>query len=187
MKAVMASIRPKHTADIKSGKKTLEIRKSIPKIPTPFKCYIYETMGPVEVPWVDEDGHHIYKGCGKVIGEFVCDQIKCYVWSAYERPFDDTGEYNISVEDLKNACLTYSQFDDYGGGYELYGWHISQLKIYDKPKPLSNFYKECAGLDNTGLCDDCENAVGEECDCAVNGRLHLTRPPQSWCYVEDKK
>ena len=179
MKDVMASIRPKHTADIKSGKKTLEIRKSIPKIPTPFKCYIYETMGPADVPWVDEEGHHIFKGCGQVIGEFVCDQIKSYVWCAYERPFDDTGEYNISVEDLKNACLTYHQFDDYGGGNELYGWHISNRVIYDKPKPLSDFV--VVG------CKGCKDKDTYHCIRSCYGERELKRPPQSWCYVKEKQ
>ena len=82
--------------------------------------------------------------------------------------------------------LTDKQIIDYlGNGTVGYGWHISNLKVYDKPKILSMFYKKCAGLDNTGMCWECEKAVGEECDCAVNGRLHFTRPPQSWCYVED--
>lgn len=37
-----------------------------------------------------------------------------------------------------------------------WGWHISDFVLYDKPKELSEFY------------------------C----RKQLTRPPQSWCYVE---
>ena len=42
-KAVLISIRPKWCELIASGKKTIEIRKTRPKIETPFKCYIYCT------------------------------------------------------------------------------------------------------------------------------------------------
>ena len=47
-KAVMLSIRPKWCEKIASGEKTIEVRKTRPKLETPFKCYIYETQGWVE-------------------------------------------------------------------------------------------------------------------------------------------
>lgn len=43
MKSVMISIKPKYCELIASGKKTVEVRKTRPKIETPFKCYIYCT------------------------------------------------------------------------------------------------------------------------------------------------
>ena len=79
MKAVLISIRPEWVARITSGKKTLEVRKNRPKLELPFKCYIYETQGRTETPWIDEDGHTIFKGRGQVIGEFVCDRIASIV------------------------------------------------------------------------------------------------------------
>ena len=75
MKSVLISIQPKWCELISSGKKTVEVRKTKPKLEIPFKCYIYETQGRTETPFVDEDGHHIFKGRGQVIGEFVCDSI----------------------------------------------------------------------------------------------------------------
>lgn len=75
MKAVLISIQPKWAEKIANGEKTIEVRKTEPKCEVPFKCYIYETKGETETPWVDEDGHFIYKGRGQVIGEFVCDKV----------------------------------------------------------------------------------------------------------------
>lgn len=56
-KAVLISIRPKWCEKIISGEKTIEVRKTRPKMNPPFKCYIYRSVQ------------------GGVIGEFVCDHI----------------------------------------------------------------------------------------------------------------
>jgi hypothetical protein len=86
MKAVLMSIRPEWCELIASGKKTVEVRKTIPRkfvhdrfygyITKPFKVYIYETQGYSATPQVFEDGTTIFQGRGKVIGEFVCDRIR---------------------------------------------------------------------------------------------------------------
>lgn len=44
-KAVLISIRPDWVEKILSGEKTLEVRKTRPKLETPFKVYIYCTAG----------------------------------------------------------------------------------------------------------------------------------------------
>lgn len=173
MKAVLMSIQPKWVEKIVNGEKTIEVRKSVPKIERPFKCYIYETQGATETPWVDEDGHYIFKGRGRVIGEFVCDEIEPL--TEYDLLYE--GHYveektRVSQQEL----LTYKGKNDF-----LYGWHISDLKIYDKPKELETFYnwKKCnackeTGYESTACCYDI--------DCKVPAVI--TRPPQSWCYVE---
>ena len=43
MKAVLISLRPKWCEKIASGEKKIEVRKTRPKLQTPFKCYIYCT------------------------------------------------------------------------------------------------------------------------------------------------
>jgi predicted transcriptional regulator len=187
MKAVLISIQPKWCELIASGKKTVEVRKTKPKIDVPFKCYIYETQGRTETPWIDEDGHEIFKGRGQVIGEFVCDNILDYTLDPYGHH-----SYFISDDDFESTCLTfYEELWDYGKGKTLYGWHISDLVIYDKPKELSEFYQEgkngdkfyydyCAG------CPHHETPVGEgPCNGCDGNRNYLYRPPQSWCYVEE--
>ena len=75
MKSVLISIKPKWCELIANRKKTIEVRKTRPKLETPFKVYIYETQGRTETPFVDEEGHYIFKGKGQVIGEFVCNNI----------------------------------------------------------------------------------------------------------------
>ena len=71
MKSVLISIKPKYCELIASGQKTMEVRKTRPKIETPFKCYIYCTKD----FYRKGDGYFQGKYCGKVIGEFVCDKI----------------------------------------------------------------------------------------------------------------
>lgn len=163
MKAVLISVQPKWCELIASEKKTVEVRKTKPKIDVPFKCYIYETQGSTETPFVDEEGHHIFKGRGQVIGEFVCDKIDtvmsvntpCMVY------FTVNDKMDMFFSDI--SCLDVDELGAYiGFNKEGYGWHISDLKIYDKPKDLSEFSKY--GFDDP---------------------VPLKRPPQSWMYVED--
>lgn len=161
MRAVLISIRPEWVARITSSKKTFEVRKNMPKLEQPFKCYIYETQGRTETPWIDEDGHTIFKGRGQVIGEFVCDRIDPIV-----RAREPYGLYDVDDDFVAQTCLANGALWDYGKGATLYGWHISDLKIYDTPKQLSEF----TGLRRTkfGYAPD-----------------EVKRPPQSWCYVAE--
>ena len=202
-KAVLISIRPEWCELIANGKKTIEVRKTIPKIETPFKCYIYCTK-PIRFYKISEcmctsyeylhlcegkvtmgDGFELYDKDyqvlnGKVIGEFVCEKTTEFY------PTTDLKQLNpIHFQMCEKSCVDMQELYAYANSKKLYGWHISDLVIYDKPKELSEFYRECGGIDDTGLCYECDKAVGEECDCAVHYELHLTRPPQSWCYVEE--
>lgn len=156
-KAVLISIRPEWVARITSGKKTLEVRKNRPKLELPFKCYIYETQGRTETPWIDEDGHTIFKGRGHVAGEFVCDT---YVT---DKTFGHDTLFNAA------ACMNESDVVAYSAGTPLYGWHISGLKVYDNPLELTAFRKP-----------ELPTGLRYEDDA-------IRRPPQSWCYVEELK
>lgn len=178
MKAVLISIRPEWVARITSGKKTLEVRKNRPKLELPFKCYIYETQGRTETPWIDEDGHTIFKGRGLVIGEFLCDtilpiQVEC----------SSPVALGAGIE-IPGTCLTDRQILEYlGNGKQGYAWHISKLEIYDAPKSLSEFRRIC---DKECNCDGCAKYWANGGDCGINS-LQIKRPPQSWCYVEGLK
>lgn len=171
MKSVLISIHPKWCDLIASGNKTIEVRKTRPKIETPFRCYIYETKARSDMPtFVDEDGHVLYTGRGQVIGEFVCDYV-------YE---------NMSY-DCEASCVSVSELKKYANGKPLYGWHISDLEIYDKPRELSEFYKEC----NFDKCESCPHLYVEntpslyETWCEFDEKMPIARPPMSWCYVEE--
>ena len=149
MKAVLISIRPEWCDLIARGEKTLEVRKTKPKIDTPFKCYIYCTKAPKGWFWLNSPN---IRRDGVVIGEFICDR---YV---IDRTFGHDAVINAA------ACMTEIQCAVYSCGSPLYGWHISKLKIYEKPKKLSDF---------TGI-----KTMRDGFELRI-----LERPPQSWCYV----
>lgn len=193
-KAVLISIQPKWCKKIVEGEKTIEVRKTRPAVYKPFKCYIYCTYGKGLIERNDQiypnvlldqtvSRNKTWGNCcnGKVIGEFMCYSIEEY--HADEVPF---GEYDIDVDVAAAIGMTGEELWTYGKGVALYGWRISNLVIYDKTKELREFYNVCPSYGtNFGICWGCENAVGEEFDCGVNGKIAMTKPPQSWCYVEE--
>lgn len=160
-RAVLISIRPEWTQKIVTGEKTVEIRKTRPNLETPFKCYIYETQGKSDTPWIDEDGHMIFRGCGKVVAEFTCtgiDEIK-----PANEPY---GTYDIDDDYVLRTCLGNGAMWDYGKGQTLYGWNISDVRIFcSRPVDLSAF----TGVRSSGGWVE---------------RYEIKRAPQSWCYVE---
>lgn len=80
-----------------------------------------------------------------------------------EEHIEQGGLYYTLAEGFnEQAQLDNWELHDYGKGKTLYGWHISDLKIYDKPRELSEFGKV---------------GFGHE--------VPLKRPPQSWMYIED--
>lgn len=185
MKAVLLSVKPKWCEMFASGKKTIEVRKTAPKLETPFKVYVYQTKHKGK-SIVSEALSTVYGG-GKVIGEFVCDRVRLCI------PFGLKGHL-LSQEVYREMCLTKEQLDKYGGLKTLYGWHISDLKIYDKPKELSEFYTICNKYGDDS-CGDCPYLVVEQCCfpcddcvdtwCSVDNIKPITRPPRGWQYVEE--
>ena len=168
-KAVLISIRPEWVEKILSGEKTLEVRKTRPKLEAPFKVYIYCTAG--NLSYEVNNGMMCNISGGKlVVGEFVCDKIDCVdiPYPAFMGRLDKHW--------TEDSCCTYYQLHRYFYQDRAYFWHISGLKIYDMPRELSEFSRPF------------ENCIGKVCDeygCAYceNGG-HIKRPPQSWCYVE---
>lgn len=172
-KAVLISIRPEWVEKILSGEKTVEVRKSRPRLEAPFKCYIYCTKG--RKPWV-LDGVPGIRQDGNVVAEFTCDRIDI-IWrrgipSNYDYCYlslDDWGNDDIETEirDIRGSCIPKEMLNAYAGKTPaLYAWHISGLKIYGNPKKLSEFTR----------LEIKKFWVSEE---------NIARPPQSWCYVEE--
>ena len=217
MKCIMLSIRPKWVEKIASGKKTIEVRKTRPKIETPFKCYIYCTKpskkyqticgcmvintdelyrlpnGKIKHDWAGElmccnsEYNRDNFLNGKVIGEFICDKVDKIMtlqhtyYNFLGVPLARITEYGIWNDDLPQMCLTKKEIEEYGKGKTLYGWHISDLKIYDKPRELSEFSRPCS---YSGLCFSCKRTSFKK-DGNLLCNTKITRPPQSWMYVED--
>lgn len=167
MKSVLLSIQPKWVELILMGGKTIEIRKSKPKIDLPFKCYIYSTQGHTNDLFnISQD---TYNNRMKVVGEFTCSEI-------LPIQVNENGSiqyYNYySLEDSK---VGYDAIADYIGYGRLgYGWKISNLIVYDKPIALSEFV-------SYGYLDIKYNSVWNP---DLND-FRVTRPPQSYMFVED--
>ena len=182
MKAVMISINPKWCELIVNGQKTIEVRKTRPKIDTPFKGYIYMTQGTYKDLGTYCDW--IYENRMKVIGEFMCDKVYNLINAFGGIMFADENLNQLEPQLFRDmSCLTDEQTADYLGNKDGYGWHISDLKIYDKPKELNKFtkYMDCK---NTYDCCACHNWDRLNLKCiAMNNEVK--RPPQSWCYIEE--
>lgn len=202
MKAVLLSVKPKWCEMFASGKKTIEVRKTAPKLETPFKVYVYctkermtrmpsmyaylhknepgacaeygtiETWG--EIGDVIVNPHlaskHVSFGMhGKVIGSFVCDRVRLCI------PFGLKGHL-LSQEVYREMCLTKEQLDKYGGLKTLYGWHITEPKLFDKPRELGEFKHK---IKVPWAWQENGKAIGY-----FYKWQPITRAPQSWVYCE---
>lgn len=180
-KAVLISIRPRWCQKIVDGEKTIEVRKNRPKLEAPFKVYIYCTVAgyDLNIPISQERLMQDYlntgsmkslncpHGNGKVIGEFTCDRIYRLETRSPGGSYSVVGEDKPTTNRVaRESCLGLADMHRYLQSKNGYGWHISDLKIYDVPKELSEF---------TGLRDTRFGAAPYEIKC----------PPRSWCYVED--
>ena len=175
MKAVLMAIHRKWCEKIFRGEKTVEVRKIAPNLETPYKVYVYQTKNRGGAKIINDCPNSVYGG-GKVVGEFVCN----------EKEYFTVGSLRCDeIEEL--ACLSYQEMIEYFyKPEELDGktvkagtaLHITEPKLYDKPKELEVFWSvRCTN--KKGDCQTCE--VKPAC---IN---NITRPPQSWCYVEEIK
>jgi predicted transcriptional regulator len=175
MKSILMSIQPKWVKKIINGKKTIEVRKTAPK-EAPFRAYIYCTgvknlnlaiLKPYSayVKIYRETGGAIDYWHGKVVAEFVCDKVESI-------PVDSEAFAAIS----KPACLTTDELIRYCSGKDMYGLHISDLKIYDKPRELGEFrvIRERSYY---------ANPYDVSSYRTISRYEPITRPPQSWQYV----
>ena len=202
-KAVMLSIRPKWCQKIASGKKTIEVRKTKPKLETPFKCYIYCTRDKHLAFMQNQTGTNLMAcmdvdaaipvggaiGNGKIIGEFTCDWIQSFdsAYSEWAYAVAPSGSvmpmHETKALDLcqKDGCLSDDDVLSYFGDedWKAYFWHISDLRIYDTPRELSEFQRA------TDPCDSCHAEYTWECTGYKKFSGDIKSPPQSWCYVED--
>lgn len=199
MKSVLISTRPKWCEKIcheigkeEAGKpiyeKRIEVRKTAPK-EVPFKAYIYETKESKR-RYLDDrfnsflDNKSHYTDMGKVIGEFVCDKV--YLIKNQGSRFSVADEeQSVTNEIARQSCLDYDDMVSYLGNKDGYGLHITDLKIYDKPKELSEFRKKGFMTEEEWLFNLYPNT---HCHYeAWAKKFEIARPPQSWCYVEELK
>lgn len=190
-KAVLISIRSGGCQKIMEGRKTIEVRKTRPKMDTPFKCYIYCTQS-ADILWILKERERslhpdkiadvfkaakcggAYRGNGKIIGEFTCNRVTNLF---------SNSRFWLDEDDVLHTCLSAAEMRKYANGANgLYGWHISNLRIYDTPRELDDFRRACK---NDWWCESCAMYRENDGTCG-NGSLQIRRPPQSWCYVEEQ-
>ena len=204
MKEVLISIRPEWCELIVIGQKTNELRKTKPKLETPFKGYIYCTKS-------KEKGKNLFRSywgesvngpkltyvklSGKVIGEFICDGITKIAHCGYD---NERIELNIVDENLKckkldkgflyRCQLSLNDIEKYANGGDLYVWHISDLKLYKEPKDIGEFYKGGMLSYDDWLYGIYNGNGGARSSYeSYKNAFKLSKAPQSWCYVEGVK
>ncbi len=207
MKSVMISIKPYWVFLIIAKtmgwnidkEKTVEVRKTYPQDDE------WDKVGKIYCTKDKKSFNHIPKKyqpfmkrfLGKVIGEFICDKITSFGFDTYYHMLTHRhGGYNVSLgafseqELYSKSCLSFADIYEYIGERYGYAWHISDLKIYDEPKALNKFYKK----DFEEALSNWEDlfSIGTPKGCLVEYPPEpkeedyiLTRPPQSWCYVEN--
>ncbi len=182
---VMLSVKPRYCELIANGKKTIEIRKSVPNTEKSvwqeligkgkIKAYIYCTKGdndrnPSMNLWKPDSTGFNRLLNGTVIGEFYIFKldIESYCYTDYNLTRIDQDEWTSQL--LQRACVTREEFIRYAKskkGYSvIYFWPIYNLIIYDKSRPLSDFCNRSSVFEN--------------------GRFSgITKPPQSWYYCAE--
>lgn len=154
MKAVLRSIKPYWFYLICEGKKTIEVGKDCPKATDwnrTVELYCSKDMKSFNrIPKEYQEKYRKY--LGKVGAKFICDYVKEYT-------SNERGWYCYDLE----TCLLCDEIAGYGKGKPLYGWHISDLQVYDKPKELNEFF----------------TPIGKRPSYMIE------RPLQSWCYIEE--
>ena len=163
MKAILMSIQEQHNKNIESGLKISELRTRPPKIKPPFRVYTYES---------GTFGRH------KVVNEWICKSMT--EWRIC---------MGIPATLPRNACVSVAEIREYSGkDYKnITEMGISDLKIYDKPKELGEF-KQMKSIRGYHKRDE-KKLDGINTERLMHGTRIvckvLTRPPQSWCYVEE--
>lgn len=189
---ILASIKPCYYYLIGERKKTIEVRKSALK-DLPQDIVFYMSKDEKSFAKIPKEFQEKYrKHFGKIGIKVVCDKVDEYKFHEGLTEFNSMGlpsriygSYLIFTDEYKSMCLSYDEVKDYGSRKTLYGWHISDLKIYDKPKRLNEFYRICKNpckpSNGKILCITTKSLKMNGCD----GKLPLTRPPQSYMFVEE--
>lgn len=169
--------------------KTIEVRKDYPKASDWNKVvHIYCSKNRKSFNRIPKEYQpFMEKFLGNVVGEFVCDRIDEF----HEWQLTSQGKYQEFEEtDLKKflseSCLSWEEVYAYRKNLPyykpLYAWHISDLKIYDKPKELGEFYK--VGKRKACIYGDKHCMYSRITDFCKNCEFEIKSPPQSWRYVE---
>ena len=181
---ILASIKPYYYYLIAEEKKKIEVRKmALKNLPQDIAFYMSkDEKSFAKIPKEFQEKYR--KHFGKIGMRIVCDEVEEF----HEWQLSPQGKFaDFERERLENfltaACLSEEEVVRYRENLPyfkpLYGWHISDLKIYDKPKPIMQFYKPCPiKIKNCPVCELYSTYTG----CCMN---NIDRPPQSYMFVEE--
>ena len=181
---ILASIKPYYYYLIAEEKKKIEVRKmALKNLPQDIAFYMSkDEKSFAKIPKKFQEKYR--KHFGKIGMRVVCDEVEEF----HEWELSPQGKFaDFERERLENfltaACLSEEEVVRYRENLPyfkpLYGWHISDLKIYDKPKPIMQFYKPCPiKIKNCPVCELYSTYTG----CCMN---NIDRPPQSYMFVEE--
>ena len=193
MRDILVSLKPYYYYLIGEGIKKVEVRKTYPKADDWSKSgWFYMSRDEKSFAKIPKEFQEKYrKHFGKVGMRFVCDRIDKV--ASINTPCMDYIEVNDKWNKYFSelSCLTVDELGKYLGYNKYgYGWHISDLLIYDNPRELSEFRLPCVHKND---CCSCQRAI-YTMDKANICSFHrcsledgLTRPPQSWCYIEPRQ
>lgn len=189
---ILASIKPYYYYLIAEEKKKIEVRKTALKnVPQDIAFYMSkDEKSFAKIPKEFQEKYR--KHFGKIGMKVVCDEVEEF----HEWELSPQGKFaDFERERLENfltaACLSEEEVVRYRENLPyfkpLYGWHISNLKVYDKPKKLSEFYRPCS---YSGICYSCNRfrpngTPNDEPNDFCDGEI--IRPPQSYMYVKELK
>lgn len=184
MDAVMVSFTPEECKELVSKQLTVKLFKQCPKLKPPFKCYVYMKMNGVPEYIYDRNltRQNIYLlhpdlANGRIVGEFTCDKIYTFSYS----PELDNYDYSDLINDtnsfstLCTGMLPHSIYK-YGNQSTLYGFRVTDFKLYQKMLFPSQFTKPCTGCKKQGTT----RCTEENSYCKATT---LQNGPKSWCYV----
>jgi len=162
-KSIIISIKPEWVAKILNGEKTIEIRKNAPKCDLPIDVYIYATkrqnlvLGDnfygdwvteytITRGWSKENVEKIWGNLsGKVVAKFTLKSVDSLYFDTQKNKSEMTPIEECIIGNIeRHSCLSQDEIEAYAKPFSnsikiCYAWHISDLEIFDEPKPLSEF------------------------------------------------
>lgn len=181
MKDVLQSMSPYYYYLIAEDLKPMEIRKSIPKDPDwSGVVHVYCTKDKKSFARIPKEYQEKYRShMGKVGLHYKCDLVE-----KIRTPYKYTEHPKMPESVCSKSRLSSQELVKYIGlGGTGYGWHISDIVIYDKPKELIEFKRPC-----DGNCQECRYALWQTytfiSESKIVGCTQKVSVPQSWCYVE---
>lgn len=166
--SILLPVNPPYAGMLVDGKKTVEWRKK--PLPT-GTAYIYETKK--------------HGGGGMVIGKvYILRSTKEDVGDLFGKMYDQFSTVPDIMNFLKEGKISKEDLVKYGNGNSVYACECCEAFKFITPLPLNRFWLPCNWKYD---CCTCKLWNPDKYEAFCKRAEPLTRPPQSWCYVEDWK